>query len=526
MVFSAEREFESSSPSSVRQKKQDLLVPNFSRTVTFEAAVAVVNDLVFEKQGRYLSKVEILVMKGVWDGIDYEGIANNSDYSLNYLQRHIAPSLWKTLSETIGNGKRVGKKRLRCHLEQVTRKYSTLSGYSAQSSSDTSSVSREKQTLTVNSLVPVIGDQLPNISNFFGRTKELTELKNLTIKYQCIALIGVPGIGKTALAVKLLTEVSRQSQPSFDCLIWKSVARAPLLQDLLSDLIELIQPEESLPEYTQAKISALLKLMQSRRFLVVLDADDAKEVFFEQHDLEQRLEYKMFFRRLVEERHQSCVVLTSRVLPRELQVLIEAKRSIQFLTLQGLDSSAAMQLLFNYGLTSQEECNELIVKYRGIPSELEAVAHQIAHLFGSTEFWENSTTFISNQTQETLNCLFGQKLNEIQRQIMIYLADETDSNAKLIGANQILSHLNQNWTTSVTTSQLGTALGELEKHGLIEINKHPVSQKVSFTLKPTTKKYILTDPLGLVRARNTSCPQNVGVPPHACNSRTQVQPIH
>ena len=527
MGFSANQELESPSPSFVRQKGQELLGQPFSGRVTFEAALDAVNELVFAQKSRYLSKVEILVMKGVWDDIGYEEIANNSPYSHNYLQRTVAPNLWNTLSETIGNGKRVGKKRLRCFLEQVAKKYYIQSRFSVHSSSQTPSVSTEKQTFLVNNLVPVIGDQPPDVSSFFGRAKELTDLKNLTLKQQCVAIIGVAGIGKSALAAKLLASVSVQSQPSFDCLIWKSVSHAPLLEDLVSDLIRLIQPKDSLPEYTQAKISALLKLLQSRRCLLVLDADDAKEALFQRHSLEQQREYEFFFRRLIEERHQSCLILTSRVLPRELKALVDNKRSIQSLKLEGLDSVAAMQLLSSYGFTNQEKCHELIKTYRGSPSELEAVAHQIYRFFGSTGvFFENQTTLISAQLQETLNHMFAQVLSEIQRQIMIYLAEGTDSNSTFIGFNQILSHLNQNWSTSVPTSDLIAALGELEKYSLVEINKHPTNQKVSFTLQPTTKKYILTDPLGLVR-RSTSSHQSVGDRPHhACNSRTEVQPIH
>jgi len=352
-------------------------------------------------------------------------------------------------------------------------------------------------------------------------------LKDLTIKQRCIVLTGVAGIGKSALAAKLLASVSVESQPSFDCLIWKSIAHAPLLPDLVSELIELIQPKESLPEYTQAKISVLLKQLQSHRCLLVLDADDA---LFQRrrYNLEQRLEYEIFFRRLTEERHTSCLLLTSRVLPREIEVLIEAKRSIQYLKIEGLDSDAARQLLLSYGLTDQEKCDELIQTYWGNPSELEALANRIQRFFGSTKkFFENKTTLVSIQLQEMLNQMFGQHLSEIQRQIMVYLAEEIDSNSKFIGFNQLLSHLNQNWTTSVSTSALITALEELEKESLIEIIKDPTTKEISFELQPAIKKYILTDPLGLVRAIRVSGNQNVGEQlDHTRISRTEVQPVY
>ena len=62
------------------------------------------------------------------------------------------------------------------------------------------------------------------MSSFYGRVQELSRLKELAIKQRCILLVGAAGIGKSTLAAKLLEELSLESQPRFDCLIWKSVA--------------------------------------------------------------------------------------------------------------------------------------------------------------------------------------------------------------------------------------------------------------------------------------------------------------
>jgi hypothetical protein len=51
----------------------------------------------------------------------------------------------------------------------------------------------------------------------------------------------------------------------------------------------------------------------------------------------------------------------------------------------------------------------------------------------------------------------------------------------------------------VSTLELIKALENLEKQSLIESNKNPVTKEISFTLQPVIKKYILTDPQGLVR---------------------------
>lgn len=128
-------------------------------------------------------------------------------------------------------------------------------------------------------------------------------------------------------------------------------------------------------------VSALIKQMQSRRCLLVLDESD---VLFETSDLDQHLEYKLFFRRLIEEMDESCLLLTNRVFPDEFEDLLIAGRSIQYLKVKGLDTEAAMQLLFDQGLNDEDKCNELIKIYYGNPLELKTVVNRIHHFFGGS----------------------------------------------------------------------------------------------------------------------------------------------
>lgn len=491
-VFSTESQFQAPTHSSLKQTGQESPKVLFTVKVTFELALAVVNKLVFAKKGRYLSEAEILVIKGAWDDNDYEEIASNSSYSPNYLKGGIARRLWDILSETIGNGERVGKKNLRDFLEQVTEEYYAQSA------------SKEEPNFPANDLIQVLGGQLPDVSSFYGRVKELTLLKELIAKQRCISLVGVAGIGKTALAAKLLAEISAESQPRFDYLIWKSVAHAPLLQDLVTELLDIIEPLEtpsSSPKYAQAMITMLLKQMQSRRCLVVLDESEA---LFQTKNLEQRLDYRLFFRRLVEEQHQSCLLLTNRILLDELNDLIVAKRPLRFFRIKGLDEDAAMQFLSEKGLTDTEKCHQLIQTYRGNPSELEAVIERINHFFsGSTQvFFQNPTTLVSSKFEAMLNHVFGHVLTEIERKILIYTAEEIVSTTEFISFAKLLSDIRQRQKASVSTLELIKALENLEKQSLIESSKNPVTKEISFTLQPVIKKYILTDPQGLVRVSN------------------------
>jgi flagellar biosynthesis GTPase FlhF len=64
-----------------------------------------------------------------------------------------------------------------------------------------------------------------DVSIFYGRTNELNQLQKWVIQDKCrlIALLGMGGIGKTALSVKL----AQLAQDSFEFVIWHSLRDSP-----------------------------------------------------------------------------------------------------------------------------------------------------------------------------------------------------------------------------------------------------------------------------------------------------------
>jgi hypothetical protein len=166
-----------------------------------------------------------------------------------------------------------------------------------------------------------------------------------------------------------------------------------------------------------------------------------------------------------------------------------------------------MQFLSALGLCNEEKrCSQLIQTYRGNPLELKAVSNRIHHFFASSteKFFQDPTTLVSSRFQEMLNKVFGQGLSKIQRQIMIYLADKIVLNFQYISFSKLLMELNQTHKISISTSELITALEGLEKNSLIESSKDPTTKEISFTIQPVIKKYITTDPLGLVHTSDAS----------------------
>lgn len=485
-------------PTSVVTREQQFSELPYLQTVTFQEALDTVNNLIFAQKNRYLSDVEITVLMGAWYNQDFTEIAQQSTYSVNYLQRRVGPELWNLLSETIADGEQVAKRKVRPLLTKVATKYHAQYSSNLEHSSSNSK-----------SIYSIKG-QIPNISNFYGRKQELSQLKTLINNHRCMYLIGVPGIGKSTLSAKLVAELSDDFPKKFDFLIWKSVTHAISVQDLVASLIELIQPLEpstNYPEYTPAIITALIKHLHSHRCLLVLDDFES---LFKTINLEQRLEYKILIRRLLEEEHQSCLVLTGRALPHELDILLKQyNRAIKCFKVEGLDTDAAMQFLADQGLTDKEKCLDIINTYRGNPSELELVIERIKYFFaGSTEkFFQHKTTFISDEFKSMLDEMFGDVLDEVDRHIMIYIAQKTTSDVQSINFNNLLIEINhQQPNTSISTSVIIQTLEKLERLSLIESIKEPNTKEISFTLQPVIRKYITKYPPGVVQTSNTALP--------------------
>lgn len=469
--------------------QQPLELIQYSPTVSFYQALAVVNNILAEKN-RSLTDAEIAVLKGAWENQDFSEIGQQSGYKAGYLQRRVAPQLWNLLSETVVKGQQVLKRKIRPLLTEVVINYYQSNPHLELPLFDSQSIK----------------GQLPKskLSNFYGRKQELYYLKKLINNHRCISLTGVPGVGKTALSAKLLAELSLETNQHFDFLVWKSITHPVRLQDLLSELINLIQPDTSvnLPEYTQALITVLIQHLQSHRCLLVLDGF---EMLFKTSNLEQRLDYKIFMRRLLEEEHKSCLLLNCRALPNEIYAMSKHNRSILCFRVDGLDTDAALSFLSAQGLTDEKDCLDLIHTYRGNPSELAIVVQRIKHFFsGNTEiFFQYKTTFITDEFQSMLDETFGEALEPIERYIMIYLARKIALDSMPISFNNILIQLNSSTCISASTSGIIKALEKLEQLSLIESIKDPNTKEIGFTLQPVVKKYINTDPLGLVQQQNS-----------------------
>ena len=154
------------------------------------------------------------------------------------------------------------------------------------------------------------------MSVFYGRTSELSQLKQWLLSDRCrvVAILGMEGIGKTALSVKL----AEQIQGEFEYVFWRSLRDAPSVKAILSDLRQFLSGQQAaetdLPETVSGSLSQVIDYLRNHRCLLILD--DAESVLCSNNQYGQYLEghegYGDLLRLVGEVAHQSCIVLTSR----------------------------------------------------------------------------------------------------------------------------------------------------------------------------------------------------------------------
>lgn len=459
---------------------------NSSQALDVKRVLAVLEEQVFQSKGRYLTEVEKVIIKGVWDSKDYKEIADDSGYNTYYLQQKVAPPLWSMLSGVIGDGVKVTKISLKPILLKIVK-----NDYLKQ----------EGSRLDNDNLVGnmIVHGELPKIKYFYGRKDEINYFKKqITLfKERCIVFTGVGGIGKSFLAARLVEEILCDSLNSrYKCLIWKTINHSLSIDELVIELNKTFDIEVNDNSFLD-NISLLSKQLHLHHCLIVIDGF---EKLLLAGDFEKRLQYEKFLLKLTEGNHQSCIIITSQ-LPLKEFASVTTKLPIRSFKVEGLDVNTAMQMLRDKGLTG-EECKRLIETYHGNPSSLEALADRINRFFeGSVKtFFRYQTTMVDHQLETMLHQQFGQfgLLSTLQRQIMIYLAEEMSLNSTPIQFSKLIDDLKQRVDFKLSVFEMITAIEVLEQRSLIEISEKSNKREASYTLQASIKKYILIDPLGLV----------------------------
>ncbi|HEY9863056.1 MAG TPA: NB-ARC domain-containing protein [Candidatus Obscuribacterales bacterium] len=304
--------------------------------MNFEQVLAITDTLVFKKTGKHLTDAQTAVLQGTWYCQKYHEIALEYRCTPEYLKQDVGPKLWKLLSDELGE--RVGKKNFRSVIERLPSPNS-----SPNAPPDPTPTPAPPNSLTASG---VDWGEAPDVSQFYGRLRELAQLEQWILDEDCrvIAILGMGGMGKTSLSVKLTQKI----HSDFKFVIWRSLRNAPPLTEILSDLIQFLSPktEGRLSPEAGRQISQLIELLRTSRCLIILDniesiLQEGNRVGYYYPGYEN---YGDLFKRLGETQHQSCLLMTSREKPREIAALEGQTLKVRCLPLPGLDTEIVKKL--------------------------------------------------------------------------------------------------------------------------------------------------------------------------------------
>jgi WD40 repeat protein len=420
-----------------------------------------------------LSELQTEIFRGTWRKQSYHKIARGLNHEYSYV-KDVGAELWQLLSQTFGV--KVTKLNLREALARAAQPAQSLPALSKGSRVD--------------------WGEAVDVSKFYGRQTQLATLEQWVIQDGCrlVAIVGMGGIGKTMLVTQFAQQLADTDQ--FEIVVWRSLRQAPPLGDFLTELMQVVVPEQSLPLPLDVTMRQLLDQLRAHRCLLILDNVEA---VLSSSELAGTYrpgyeDYGWLLQQLGEGQHQSSILLTSREIPAEVAIQAGAAAPTRFLRVAPLSISEGEAILAAKGLSPQAEpsqVRDLMERYQGNPLALKILATLIQDLYDS-----NIAAFLAQETQlfKDIRDLFAHqfdRLSVLERQVMYWLA----INREPVIAAQLQTDL----MPSVSQTRLRDALVSLDRRSLIE-KIRPTSIKptaltklesVSYTQQPVVMEYII-----------------------------------
>jgi len=433
-----------------------------------EEALRITDELILAKTGRHLTDLQQAIVLGCWGGKPYERIADEKLYNPSYV-KSVAAQLWNQLSSVLGQ--KVAKTNLRTVLEQRSRLQSIPLSQVKVDHDGAIAISAQDW------------GEAPDVPVFYGRTEELATLHQWIVKDGCrlVAILGMGGMGKTALSV----ELAKQIKDEFQYVIWRSLHYAPPVTKLLADLIKFLSNHEitNFPEDAANLLSILIQYLRSHRCLLVLDN---AELILEPRNLYGQYKegyegYGDLIRRVGEVSHQSCLVLISRQRFREIALLEGPIRPVRSLKLDGLTVEITSEIFKEESLSDQDKWSELIQLYRGNPLGLKLVAKTIKSLFNGkvSEYLQLGTITIMPGFKKILDQQF-QALSILENNLICYIANYHYPIS--------FKQLQEEFQSKADIADVIQALESLVGRFLIE--KSTKDSELLFAVQPVVQKYI------------------------------------
>jgi len=442
------------------------------------------DEQVFAKTKQHLDSLHKSILESVLQRQNFHKIAGNNGYSYDHIKREGA-KLWKLLSDVFS--KDIEQKNVRSILENKAgstinnfgNASHTISNYinshvnicreNPQSLEDIEKRSPSSQDENKSPVIELT--TAPELNYNYGRNSETSTLKEWILEQtRLITIYGLSGIGKTALILKLISEINTQ----FDYIIYRSLEHLPKLINLKDELKQF---------FSQAQITPLPEIIdyfRSSRCLVILD--DVQNIFktgnFAGQYLTDYKDYCKFFQQIATLSHQSCLILISWEKPGEIETLEKENKQTKTLHLQGLGEDGK-EILRQKDLQDEDKWDELITLYQSHPAWLNIIASTIIELFNGkvSLFMTDEDDLFLGDIELYLESQL-ERLSELEKNVINWLANQDEP----IDISQKPANM------EVSQAKFMHILQSLTRRGLVE--KVPRKEPAKFQLNSIFQAYI------------------------------------
>ncbi len=384
----------------------------------FEEITKLINQVALVQKGRPLKDVERLVLKGAWENQTYTTMASLTvGYSEDYLKKDVGPKLWRFLSDLVDT-RQQGIKLNKRNLQNVLQTWAT----------QTESASPPEVPGTGRAGFAVAVQGLPALdeTELWGRQADCQRLIQWVRGDRCrlILLWGLPGVGKTALAV-YLAQALKADFDRVGYLLLSDQATDTLVFQALTNWFRSGQDRSPQVDPAIDTSQWILDQCGQRPCLIVIDQ---LEGLFAPQQLAGtyragREGMSALLQQLATSQHQSCILCVSQEKPENFTHWLGPR--VRDYHLQGWTDEVVKGFLDQQGEVSGKRRDWVAFNHRygGIPLALKGIASSLHDLYqGQLHlFLKQTDTSLCDRADRALQTLVD-RLTPAEEELLYWLA--------------------------------------------------------------------------------------------------------